>query len=667
MPDVTAQPVPMDTTNTPPPDLQPPMPTVGNGQAPPPLPQTDTGHQSWFSTMAHAVAGAVLGTVAAKDKEVAPPEVDANGNMMPALTTRATTGDQLRQIARSALQGLAAGAAAPKQKSGIASALGGLGAGADDAMARQREQDQLEKKEANDDFERRQKVTLNKATNAHLILENIKLRNDVSNQTLESAQKVASVGQDALGAAIAGGNQVVAQDMHMDDLMKFRDEHPDYLNYTPMLTKVLPKEGAEIDPKTGEPATDRYYSLIDLTKPVEMTPTMVNHLKMVGFPGAESLQPGQKIDPQQFKGLWYQGLKMYNEANADPKNKKIEEVSDDKGNNTKVMVNTLTGAVQKLTDPDTGKPLMGETKTTIRDIYDPKSQQTGQWIVNEKNGKRVAYVGPSKADMTAPVGDYSQTGDAFIQTLPPPMQDTVKAITGYRVAPEALGRSQDRKNYVDAATHYDPTFDENKYKERFAFQRKWQTGELGTGRLNTALAHLDMLDRAGNALAQGDLPLLNKVANEVGVQTGSDAKVVFDTIARKAAGEAAGAIKGGASAATEPEIEAVYKGFSSDASPTQRHGNIGANVGLLKTQADTLSSMYEQAMGKTPDSGNQPVVYKQNQPILSRWGVATNSSQNGQVPAGMVHVQIPGQPAGYIPQEKLADFQAKHKDAQVIK
>lgn len=637
MPDesVNAAPVQVDTQSAPnTTQLQPPA------QTPDPAPQlTDQAaapHQSWFTTMAHSVAGAVLGTVASRDKEISAPVVGSDGTMQPAMTTRATTGDQLRQIARSALIGLAAGSRVPPQKSGFASAAAGLGAGGEAAMADQQDHEDRERRQASDDYERQQQNMLRKAQNAHITLETIKLRNDVANQTLESGQKVAALGQDALSAAAAGGNKVVAQDVHMDDLLKFRQEHPEYLNYTPVLSKVLPKEGAEPDPKTGEIPTDRYYSLIDMTQPVKMTPQMISHLKTVGFPGAENLEAGQEINPKQFQGLWYQGLKMYNEANADPKNKVIEEVSDAQGNTTKVMVNRFTNTVTKLTDPDTGKPLGGKVQTTIRDIYDPKSQQTGQWVINEKNGKKIAYVGPSKADMTAPVGDYSLNGDAFIQTLPPPMQDTVKAIATYNIAPEALGRSQDRKNYVDAAVHYDPTFDEKKYKQRFDFMRKWQSGQFGNGRLNTALGHLDMLDKAGNALAQNDLPAMNAIANQVGVQTGADAKVVFDTIARKAAGEAAGAIKGGASAATEPEIESVYANFNSKASPKQRHGTIGANIGLLKTQIETLDNMYQQAMEKTPESGGHPVVYPQNQPILAKWGMASGShSEQPATPPGV--------------------------------
>lgn len=153
--DATAQPMPVDTQSAPVQgNLQPPAPTPSPA---PNLSAADVApHQSWFTTMAHSVAGAVLGVAAARDKEIAPPSVAADGTMQPAVTTRATTGDQLRQMARSALTGLAAGARIQQQKSGVATALAGLGAGADDAIQRGQDKDLLERKQAGEDWDRQQ-------------------------------------------------------------------------------------------------------------------------------------------------------------------------------------------------------------------------------------------------------------------------------------------------------------------------------------------------------------------------------------------------------------------------------------------------------------------------------------------------------------------------------
>lgn len=624
--------------------LQGPNMTVPVGGGPVD-PNAVAPHQSWFTTMAHSVAGAVLGVAAAREKEIAPPSVAADGTMQPAVTTRATTGDQLRQMARSALTGLAAGARIQQQKSGVATALAGLGAGADDAIQRGQDKDLLERKQAGDDFERQQQMKLSQAANAHTAIETMKLARDLQNQDLETGMRFASMGNDALQAATAGGNEIVGQNIPAAELSKFRDEHPDYLKYTPILTKVAPQEGAQPDPKTGEIPNERFYSFIDYSKPVEINQSMIDHLKTVGFPGADNLQAGQKVDGKQFQGLWWQGLKMYNEANMDPKNKEVVDSTDPQGNPIKVLFNKATNVTQTLRDPDTNKPLSGTLKTETRDIYDPNSQQTGQWIVNTQNGKKIAYVGPSKADMTAPVGDYSLSGDAFIQTLPPPMRDTVKKITSYDVAPEALGRSQDRKNYIDAATHYDPAFDEKNYKLRYDYLRNYQSSSTGDGasrsRLNTATSHLDMLAGAAKALANNDIRFFNQVANEFGFQVGTSPRVAYDTIARKAAGEAAGAIKGGA-AATEPEIESVYKTLDSSNSPAQQHSAIQSNLGLLKTQADTIEGNFKSAMGKSSDDFGRPVLFPQNKAIMQKW----TSPQNGQGGAQAHDVIIGGKIVG---------------------
>lgn len=368
--EASATPVPVDTQSAPitggltPPAAAAPPPQSQVQQAPPKAPPGQ-----FFSSLSHAFTGALLGTMAGREKTTGY-QTDDTGKQTP-ITSQKTSGDQLRDIARSALLGLAAGSRIGPQKSGMGAALAGLGAGAEDAVDRSKQTDLLQRKQSTEEFERGQQAMLNKATNAHILVETARARNDLLNSTLETQGKFASLGQDALGAAVAGGNRVVAQDMHMNDIMQFKKDHPEYLNYTPLLTKVTPQEGAQPDSKTGEIPTDRYYSLIEGDKDVKVTQPMIDHLKAMNFPGAENLQADQAVPFNQFKGLWYQGLKMYNDASAEPKNWEEIEDHDAAGNSIMVSHNKITNASRVLVNPLTQKPMTGKDDPLAKIERDP--------------------------------------------------------------------------------------------------------------------------------------------------------------------------------------------------------------------------------------------------------------------------------------------------------
>jgi hypothetical protein len=96
-------------------------------------------------------------------------------------------------------------------------------------------------------------------------------------------------------------------------------------------------------------------------------------------------------------------------------------------------------------------------------------------------------------------------------------------------------------------------------------------------------------------------------------------------------------------------------------------GQLGSGVAILKKLVE--------ARGKNM-VGNNPTLQRMY-PEISQFQL-TQSGQPGQttqqtsqaapvsVPKNTVHVQIPGQPAGYIPAARLAEFQKKHPTAQVI-
>ena len=213
-------------------------------------------------------------------------------------------------------------------------------------------------------------------------------------------------------------------------------------------------------------------------------------------------------------------------------------------------------------------------------------------------------------------------GDEFVKTLPVSMQGIVDSMHHYHLAPKDLPRGKEKLPIMGALTHAYPDWSEPLYEERYNYLKEYGSSTKGDGatrnRLNTAIGHLDALSQASDALSSNNVPLLAKIATEMGVQVGRTPKITYDAIALKAAGESAGAIKGGGAAATDTEIENTYKSFNGDAGAAQRQANIDAQYGILNTQVGTIRDGFTNKMGVTPQQFGQPVLYGNTQQVLDR-------------------------------------------------
>src|SRR5882757_945245 len=96
---------------------------------------------------------------------------------------------------------------------------------------------------------------------------------------------------------------------------------------------------------------------------------------------------------------------------------------------------------------------------------------------------------------------------------------------------------------------------------------------------NTAIGHLHQLGQAADALHNGDLQGINKIANIYGLQTGQAAPVEFQAVKAAVAGEVGKIFKGGA--ATDNEIKEFDHAISSANSPAQLHGVVNTYTHLM--------------------------------------------------------------------------------------
>lgn len=125
---------------------------------------------------------------------------------------------------------------------------------------------------------------------------------------------------------------------------------------------------------------------------------------------------------------------------------------------------------------------------------------------------------------------------------------------------------------------------------------------------NTAMQHLDLLDKLGKDLNNTDLQIANKAKQAWAEQTGNPAPANFEAAKNAMAGEVAAALK--TSGATDQEIAKVDNTFSRAQSPAQLSGAIGTYRSLLQSKAHNLQKQYKEGMEGKPNfeqqNGNDP-------------------------------------------------------------
>jgi hypothetical protein len=246
--------------------------------------------------------------------------------------------------------------------------------------------------------------------------------------------------------------------------------------------------------------------------------------------------------------------------------------------------------------------------------------------------------------------NWSLSGPAFEAQLPGPAKSLVDSVLHYQAKPTDLGRGTQRTMLMSFIQQSDPNkgtpqaWTEQKYDERQKFLTDYGSAKGAAGaqrtRLNTAVGHLDQLYTASQDLAQNNVNALNAIANAVGAQIGKTPMITYQSIANKAAGEMAGAIKGGSGSATDQEIEKASEQIKSSFSPAQQLAAVRTSMQLLNTTSESLGSLFQSTMGVSPDAFGQPVLSPQNSQLLTKYGIrAPQVNMTSAIPAGAFAVR----------------------------
>jgi hypothetical protein len=193
---------------------------------------------------------------------------------------------------------------------------------------------------------------------------------------------------------------------------------------------------------------------------------------------------------------------------------------------------------------------------------------------------RATSTEPKITVMNAAAADRASTKNAGLDTSDPAMQASINAVAkGDLKLSDVFGRgatTNQKAQFAAAVKGVNPAYNSGDHDIENAVRQYMTSGQGGaTLTAGTTLNHhLDLYDKAVDAVHNGDIKILNHIGNEMGIQLGSDAQTNLALIRQGVAMEAARFWTGGVPG--EAEINQFNQNLSGDGSPKQMHG--GANT-----------------------------------------------------------------------------------------
>jgi hypothetical protein len=206
--------------------------------------------------------------------------------------------------------------------------------------------------------------------------------------------------------------------------------------------------------------------------------------------------------------------------------------------------------------------------------------------------------GPDGKPIVRPI-DTTNAGGA---KLTKEQQSMADAIAKYDLAPPGAMALHNpvMANIMAAVTAQNPAYDATKFNEKQTALRNFSpSGKAGqTMRsLSVASDHLDTLAEAGAALQNGQIPVVNKIANMFNVQTGGTAVGGFNAVKQIVGDEVVKAILGGAGGVGDRE--GIQKTLDAAKTPQDLANVISHYRTLMAAQREALQSDYESQTGRT--------------------------------------------------------------------
>jgi hypothetical protein len=215
-------------------------------------------------------------------------------------------------------------------------------------------------------------------------------------------------------------------------------------------------------------------------------------------------------------------------------------------------------------------------------------------------------------------------------------QGIVDEIGQYKMDPQMFSRVLAKHPEIPGLIQAKyPDWDQTTYQAKNSLMKGFTSGSQSKeiNAINTTMGHVKVLDDAVDALNNGNLTILNKLGNSLGINvTGQTAPAAFKLIVHRVGPEIASSyIPGGGG---EMERVANEKDFDENLPGQTLHNNAAITVNLLRSKIGALENQYKNTVGR--DDFTQRFLTPEAQSSLQKFGGGNAPGGGGNV----VHYKI---------------------------
>jgi hypothetical protein len=180
----------------------------------------------------------------------------------------------------------------------------------------------------------------------------------------------------------------------------------------------------------------------------------------------------------------------------------------------------------------------------------------------------------------------------------------------------------------------DPDFNVQRAQLRKGYTVGKQSTEINA--INTAMGHVGVLGDAIAALNNGDVRILNKIANRLGLETGSTPQAVFKTIVHRVGPELSKAYLGAGGSAGERGAD--EKDFDENLAPQTIKANVGVTAQLLRSKIGSLENQWDQNKSPSMPSFADHFITKEAKTQLDKWAPNDASGAGGDAGGHVIRI-----------------------------